>query len=902
MSVDLHRHDEFSTFDGFGKARDLARLAKELGYEALGLSNHGNTSGMVEHYFACKETGIKPILGVETYFLPVFKERRDTSHLCLFATSLKGYKNINKIITKANKSQFYYKAVVDFALLEKYSEDIICTSACIAGLIASSLVDNNYKRAEKVANKFKSIFGDNFYIEIQPYKLTTEGVQETANVRLAELARKLDIKCILTSDSHFGKREEFDTYLKLHEVGGHAEFGAQYEERYMPKKGDLRKRFLDMHGDFTKEYFINKPKKFSKLCMENLQEIVDKVDDEILEKLELKLPTFNKDEDGGKVLWSHIKAGLKAKGKYTKDYVARCKEEFEVISYHGFEDYFLIVEDYVKYAKSKEIAIGPGRGSVCNCLIAYALDITDTDSIYFKLDFRRFLRKDKKKLPDIDIDFETDRRAEVIDYLIDKYKGKSARIDSYGLYKIDNSLNDLFKVCGVEDPEAKKAIKTFVNKYIDWESKEFEHETAMMDRDYKRINKEYDNIILHFSRFYKKLKYFGTHAAGVAITGGNIVSYTAIKKKGDKFTTSYDLNNLEQINAIKFDMLGLRTMSILKELRDLTGETFNYSWLDDEALYPLFDQGETDGIFQFEAGGAKSVLKLIGVDCAEDVVAGSALNRPGPLSLGMPQQYADNKQLVKDGLHTEKSEGNIFYEYAKETYGTFVYQEQIMKVCIELGGMSWADADKTIKFLKGTNLTEKALQIKEQEEAYLKETFVTGAKTKGLDEKTALEVFDKILVYSFNKGHAAGYALISLEQMYHKVHNTLEFWFVTLKYANEKDMIKLSRQAVKDGIVIFLPHVNYSSEYSILNIGGDKVICKGFAEIKNVGGKASSLIEEERIANGDFKDLDDFMARIEPNRRVINKRVLEALHDAGALVFDEEVYYNRVAKYNKSLY
>lgn len=920
--LDLHRHTEFSTFDGFGKTSEVAKYAKEIGYDALGISDHGNMSGLVTHYFSCKENGIKPIMGCEVYFMPKFKQTRTSYHLCLYIKNLKGYRVLNELVTKANFDNFYYKAIIDFDMLEKNHEGLICTSACIGGAISTLISKGKDDVAYNVAKRFKDVFGDDYYIEIQPYKLTEKGLQEAVNIKLMQLAKKLKIKCILTSDSHYINKDDFDTYLKMHDIAGHKDFGAQYEERYMPTKKELIKRFVKMHGDDS-ELFVDEieAKKFAKTCIKNLDEISSKVDDEILEKLPLALPVFNENINSTKLLKLNIIKGLKKRGKYNKQYLDRCKEEFEVIKYHGFEDYFLMVQDYVQYARNSGIEVGPGRGSVCNSLVAYALGITDVDSIIFDLDFRRFLRKDKKKFPDIDMDFETSRRGEVIEYLVNKYESKAARICSYGLYKVDNLLNDLFKICGLkladkDDPEKsekdkatiaiQKAIKNKVKEYIDEETSLFNYDEAQYDEEIKYYNNKYDDIIKHFSKLYKKVRFFGTHAAGVAISGSSILNYTSIVRRAkDMYTTTYDLVDIENINVIKFDMLGLRTMSIMKELRDITDSDhyFNYDLLNDEKIYEEFGKANTDGIFQFEAKGAKNILKEIECDCYQDVIAASALNRPGPLSLGMVEEYANEKKNVRNGIKEKNHKDNIFFQYADDTYGTFVYQEQIMKVCTELGGMTWAEADKVMKFLKsGSGMTEKALEIKMQEEEKLTNKFVEGASKKGIKEKEAREIFNKLLVYSFNKGHAVGYALISIEQMFYKVYYNTQFWYVTLKYANEKDVPRLSSKAVKDGCVILLPHVNGAAYHKITKIDGDVCIREGTFTIKNVGLKAAQYIEEERNKNGKFKDYDDFYDRMEPYRRVVNKRVLEALKESGALEFDKKIYFGRCQKYNSALY
>lgn len=888
--IDLHRHDDYSLFDGLGKPMELARLAKEYGYEALASANHGTASGLVEHYMACKEAGIKPVLGVEAYFMPEFNVEKQRYHLCLFCKDLTGYKNLNRILSHANMKSFYYKPIITFELLEKYHEGLICTSACISGYPSSKIAEGKSGIARKALKKFSKIFGDDFYIEIQPYKLSTEGLQEKVNEELMEMADELDIKCILTSDSHFGMKDDIDTYVKMHQMRGRDEqkIMSVYHERYMPKPDDFRKRFMRMHGEMD-----NAKSKCKSFCL-NLQEIVDKVEENILGGLEMTLPEYEKGVDSEALLKKNIKEGLRKRGKLNKKYWKRCMDEFEVIAEHGFHDYFLIVQDYVMWAKNKGIAVGPGRGSVCNCEVAYALGITDVDSLYFDLDFRRFLRKDKKKLPDIDIDFETSRRGEVIEYLIKKHRGKAVQICLYGLFKVDNLLNDLFKVCGVEEKESQKAIKDYVKRHIDEESKNFNYDDAQFENKCKELNSRYNNIIKHFSKMYKKVKYIGTHAAGVAIVGTNILDYTSVEKHGDKFSSAYDLNNLESINAIKFDMLGLRTLSVIKELQELTGEVFEDSWLEDEDTFEQFRVGNTEAIFQFEKRTAADILTNIDADCIEDVCAANALNRPGPLGLKMPEQYAYNKANSRD---MNKS---VFYELTKETYGTVVYQEQITSICREIGGLDWGDSDKVLKFMKGSNPTERALKEKEREESRIRELFVAGAKKKGISKKEALDIFSKLLTYSFNKGHAMGYALVALELMWYKVHYPMYFWYVNLKYAaNEADEFRYKRIAIQQGNVILTPHINGTARYGLKKVDGEVCIQEGMTTIKGVGEKAAIAIEEERKVNGSYTDIDNLCDRLP--KRVVNARVIRSLKEAGACVFNKNKYYSNVLKYNTSI-
>lgn len=902
---DLHRHDEYSTFDGFGKAKELAEWAKEIGYKSLCTTNHGNTNGLIQTYQACKEVGIKPILGVEGYFLPKHKPQTRGYHLILIAKNLKGYGNMNRIQYEGEK-QKYYNPIWDFNLLEKYHEGLICTTACVAGYLGQCIKADKLDQAEKFLLKLKSIFEDDLYIEVQPYVVSEEGLQEKINVESIKLGKKLGIKCILTSDSHRGKKDELPTYLKMHEIANHSmdHIEDTYAERYMPLPDEMRKRFYSMH---KKDFGSEETKKLAMKMYANLDEIEDKCEDCYLDQLKLQLPKISDNgENTYKYLVKKVQQGLKDRGVYKKEYIERCKAELEVIKYHGFEDYFLIVTDYVNWAKDQGIAVGPGRGSVCNCLVAYALRITEVDSLLFGLDFRRFLRRDKKSFPDIDLDFQTSRRHEVIEYLCTKYEGHAARICSYGLYKVDNLLNDLAKVCGlVSEVDGKQvpnkteidAIKSFVNKHI--VDERLDEDGLLNDPLGRSYNSRYNNILLHFSKLFKKVRYIGTHAAGVAITGGKLLDYVALKidKDGNVFT-NYDLIDVEAINVIKFDILGLKTMESIHDLRESTGIVVDYAReTQDEKLIEAFREGNCDGVFQFEKQSVRKILSEIGCDSFEDVVAASSMNRPGPLSLGMPSLYAQNKIDSKNAM------SNIWWDVTKESYGTIIYQEQVQKICVELAGMEWQDADKIMKFMKGGNTTEKMLKLQEQYRNELLTKFAKGLKENhNVSWDEAEQLFDEMTCYTFNKGHAVGYSLISIEEMFYKIYYPNEYWFAKLKYAkNDSEYDKFCSKAVADGSVIFLPHVNYSDPKSKLRkVDGEVAIQQGLSEIKNVGEKAAQYILEERKKNGIFTSYDDFYDRCKS--RVVTSRVIQILKEQGALEFNKKTYIGRVTKYNSSLY
>lgn len=908
---DLHRHDEFSTYDGFGKPKDLAKIAKAKGHSWLGISNHGTTAGNIQHYFACKDVGIKPILGVECYHEPVFdreKKNRKSYHLCLFAKDLVGYKNINKIMTEAENNK-YYTSRVTFDILKKYHEGIICTTACVGSYPAQALINGKTQLARKWLTKMKQLFGDDLYVEIQPYKVTKPGMQEGVNLGMLELADEQDIKCILTSDSHRGKKEEIDSYLKMHEVAKHDgnDIEATYKERYMPTAKELYGRYKKMHKP---DGVDNRAREF----MQNLSDLSEKVEPDIIDQIDLQMPIYDDSLSKEQVkerFVDEVRKGLKRKGKLNKKTKARCMKEIDVIDKQGFNDYFLIVQDYVKWAQRNDIMVGHGRGSVCNSEVAYAMGITNVDSMRYNLDFNRFMRHGKNKIPDIDLDFETKRRREVITYILQRYPRKSAQIASYGLYKVKNLLNDLFKVCGVESTADQTAIKTLVTKGLNAEDEIIPREAVedviqgnvVADDDTEDIcalvndyNRQYDNIIWHFYSMYLKIKYYGTHAAGVAITAHDITDYVALRKDkdGNWFCVS-DLVDLERINVVKFDILGLTTLDIIKDLRKETGETeFREEWTEDKAILDMFRDGATDGIFQFDKPAPQSILQDIQTDCFEDIIATNAMNRPASLQLGMPQIYASHKQ------NQDELKSKVYWKYVSETYGCIIYQEQVLAIAINIGGFTADEADILVKMEHGAgSRTKQELSDKYYDD--FKEKFVSNAIDNNVDEDDAIDLFNACAQYGFNKGHSTGYSFVSIEEAYYKKYYPAEYFYVKIKYAkNDADEVKFCVQAFANDIAVFTPHMNHSDSKTCMRVyDGEKIIQKGLSTIKGVGEKAGDFIQAEREQNGKFKNYDDFEERCKC--RSVTSKVRTLLLECGACDTNHKRYINRVIKYNKTL-
>lgn len=876
MWFELHKHSQYSLFDGFGRIQDIVEYAKELGMPALGLSDHGNTAGVAKLYFECNKAGIKPIIGVEAYFQPRFNKDKPYYHLCLFAQNQTGYSNIMQIITYANEHNFYRRGIVTFDLLEKYNAGVICTSACIGGIVSQAIVNNNDKLAIKATKRFKRIFDDNFYFEIMPIPLDEVGLQELANKELYSLGKTYNVKCIPTTDSHYTRHEDFETYKVMHALSGKkSDVEATYGARHMHSEKEIKAKLL---REFTK--------KQAREMLDNLEEIYDKVDIQL--DFSDSVPVFPDTNNAYKDLKKKCINELKARGLANKEYIERLKLEANVIKNHNLADYFLIVADYVEEAKRRNIYVGPGRGSVCGSLIADLLGITNVDPIEIGNDFERFLRADKKKMPDIDLDFEYGLRDEIIEYLLEKYKGHSAQVITFGFYRVKNLCNDFIKHFEMDEEDA-KIFKSTLDKNVD-DKAHFEFEGVDYNKiialpEMRRLEKQYSNIITHFCKLYGQVRYYGTHAAGVVITRNSIGSYMSLMKVKGKFVTCFDKYDIEAFDFLKFDILGLKTLNIIHEIEELTGDKYDTrtaSKKQKQAIYDGFKTGKTMGIFQLNKPTAQDILVSMEADNIQDLIAAVSLNRPGPLQLQMHTHYAENK--IKPNKSTP------WYRYTADSYGTIIYQEHVMRICKGLAQMHNDDVDKIMKF-----------KFNEEQRLELKDKFVEGAnKISKVNKQEAAELFDSMTLYLFNKGHGSGYALISEWQMYHKIFHPAEFWYASMKYSYDKTKDwQFRKDAAKDGIVIFLPHVNYSADYSLRKVDGEKVIQEGLITINGVGLKAAEYIENERKENGPYKSIDEFVERC--RSRAVHKGVINSLVEHGAAEFNMKRYLSRVIKYNASL-
>jgi len=886
MWFEMHKHTQYSMYDGFDKIKNIVAYAKELGMKAIGISDHGNACGIAQLYLACKKEGLKPIMGCEVYFQPVFDSAKKRYHLCLYAINETGYRNLSQIISEANDVNYYRYGHVTFEILSKYSEGIICTSACVGGFIPQAIINGDKALAVKALKKFKSIFNDNFCLEIMPIKVDDVGTQEKVNERLMQLGSKYEVKCIITTDSHFTRKDDFDSYIVMHKMGkigsnkgegidvSHVE--ETYKERYMHSKDDIASKFKKMHGFYPHALFGA------------MKEIYDKIDVSL--SFEDSIPTYEGEEDTYQLMKKICLRKLKKTGRYTKEYIDVLKHELTVIKNHDLCDYFLIVRDYVVWALENGIYVGPGRGSVGGSLAAELMDITQLDPLELGTDFERFLRADKKKLPDIDLDFESGRQKEVIDYVLSKYPERSTQIITFGYYKGKNLINDLCKVYETGPTEVariKLLLGSKVSDMAHFEMVDVDLNELMKDRTIRDLNKEYPGIVKHFCKLFGQVKYYGQHPAGVLVTKDKISKFVPLAKVKGKLISSFDKYDIEALDMLKFDILALRTLDVIKEIEQITGDKFNrlnYSEDVKAKMYDKFSKGDTLGIFQLNKPAAQGILRDIEADNLQDVIAAISLNRPGTLKLRMHEQYAEQKRNVDDSA--------IWYPYTKDSYGAIIYQEHVMRLCQGLARMEPGDIDKLMKF-----------KFSEVERESLKDKFIEGAKRfSGVKSEVSRDLFEAMANYMFNKGHGAGYALISEWQMYHKVKHPVEFWFSTVKYeaVDPRKRVEFMVEAAKDGIVFFLPHVNYSADFSIRKFDGERIIQMGYNSIKNVGDAATKVIEAERIKHGPYTSYDDFVERVP--KKSVNSRVVESLLADGALEFNKKVYINRTIKFNSTLY
>ena len=880
--VHLHIHSEYSLLDGANRIKDLPIRAKELGMDAIALTDHGSMFGVIDFYKACKANGIKPIIGCEVYVAPRSRKDKDPNldarynHLILLAKNNDGYKNLAKLVSLGYTEGFYFKPRIDKAALEQYHENLICCSACLAGEVNQAILKNNMEEAKKVALWFKKLFGEDYYLEIQ-----NNGIKEQVlvNQKLIELSRELDIPLVATNDAHYLKRE--DAYN--HEVLLCIQTGKKMsdEDRMKFETDELYVKSPEEMSD----YFKNVPE-----AIENTVKIAEKCNVEF-EFGHTILPNYDVPEEF-ETHYDYLKKlcddGIK--NRYgenpTKEILERAEFEMNVINQMGYVDYFLIVWDYIHYAKTHNIPVGPGRGSGAGSIVAYAIEITDIDPIKYGLIFERFLNPERISMPDFDVDFCYEKRDQVIDYVCRKYgHDHVSQIITFGTMSARMVIRDVGRVLDVPYAETDKIAKMVPNELHITIKKAMEQNKEL--RDLYKQNSDMKKMLDIAMALEGMPRQASTHACGIVITKDPVVDYVPLYRRDDIISTQYIMTTLEELGLLKMDFLGLRTLTVIQDTIELVkanrGIDVEFDKdMNDSKVYKLWQDGNSVGIFQFESQGMTNFMKELKPDCLEDIIAGVSLYRPGPMD--QIPRYIANKKDPEHAVYTHPALKPIL----EVTYGCMVYQEQVMQIVRDLAGYSLGRADLVRRAMGKKKLDVMAKERENFIHGQVDENgniIIKGCVRNGIDEKSANKIFDEMAEfakYAFNKSHAACYAVVAYRTAYLKAYYPVEFMAAMLNsFLGNLDKIPAYTEECKRlNIQILKPDINKS--YTKFTVDGDKIRF-GLGSIKNVGTSAVDEIVAERDRNGQFTDFTDFCERIQETN--VNKKCIESLIKAGA--FDE---------------
>ncbi len=873
----LHAHTAYSLLDGEGTIKKLVDRAKELGQTSLAITDHGNMYGVIDFYEYAKEQGIKPILGCEVYVAArsrndkVHEYDAQSYHLILLAENDEGYRNLMKIVSIGFIEGFYYRPRIDMEILKKYNKGIIALSACMAGVLSRNILADNYAEAKRRAEEFVAIFGkDRYFIEIQDHGILE---QKKLNRGLIALAEELGLSLVVTNDVHYVKQEdaEYQDVLMCIQMGK----TVQDEDRMRMSTDQL---YLKSEAEMAK-LFPQLPE-----ALENTQKIADRCQVEI-EFGKLHLPKFEVPEGmtSAEYLRELTKRGMAERYPEDDGTVAnRLEYELSTIEQMGYVDYFLIVWDFIRYARENGIMVGPGRGSAAGSVVSYCLHITNVDPIRYGLIFERFLNPERVSMPDIDIDFCYERRGEVIDYVNRKYgEEQVCQIVTFGTMAARLAVRDVGRALdipyGVVDQVAKQIpmeLKMTIDKAL-----KVNYKLEEMYQSDPQIQKLIDT-----ARELEGLpRHTSTHAAGVVITREPVQNYIPLQKNDDVITTQFTMTTIERLGLLKMDFLGLRTLTVIRDaveyIKNETGIFIDMEQLDfsDTATYAMISAGETDGVFQLESGGMKQFMKELCPSTLEDIIAGISLYRPGPMD-SIPTYVANKKNAAK-----VRYKHPMLEHILDVTYGCIVYQEQVMQIVRELGGYSLGRAD-----LVRRAMSKKKADVMEQERKNfiygIEENgqIVEGAVKRGVDEKTAASIFDEMMdfaSYAFNKSHAAAYAVVAYQTAWLKCHYPVAFFAALLtSFIEHADKVTKYLAVIRGhGITVLPPDINKSGRNFSVENGGIRF---GMAAIKNVGGAVVDQIVEERESQGVFVGFRDFCQRMAG--RKINKRVVENLIRSGA--------------------
>ncbi len=882
--VHLHNHSEYSLLDGLSKIKDMVRRAKELNMKAIAITDHGNMYGTINFYKTCLEEGIKPIIGAEIYISKRTRHDKeagvdsDNNHLILLAQNLQGYKNLMKIISIAGLEGYYYKPRTDIELLREHHEGLICLSACVKGYVSEPLIANQDETAEKRAKVLSEIFGkDKFYLEIQKHIDVKD--QDILNEKLIKMSEKLGIPLIATNDNHYIYNNDAEAQEALLCIQTQTTLDTPNRKLSMVSSPDFYiKSQEEMAG-----LFIQTPE-----AIENSVKIADMCNVEISLGKWI-MPIF--EVPGGKTpaeyITEKVSEGLKQRyKKITPEMKQRIDYELSVILKKGYETYILIVADFVNWAKAQGITVGPGRGSNAGSIVSYALGISDVDPLFFKLPFERFLNPMRPSPPDIDLDFADNRRDEVIEYVTEKYgRDKVAQIITFGTMEARGSVRDTGRVMGMPyiGPDR-------ISKMIPpgWQGHAMTIDKALEQNPELRLVYTTETETKKLLDLAKKLegvaRHASVHAAGVVIADKDITEYTPLQREtnGDKIITQYDMYSIGEdgVGLLKIDFLGLRNLTIIQEALRFIKENqkkdvdFSNISFDDTNTYALLASGETTGIFQLESSGMRRYIKELKPTTIFDLQAMVALYRPGPMA-NIPEfiRRKHNPKLIKyPDLRLE--------DVLKESYGIITFQDDLLLTAINVAGYSWLEADKLRKAV-GKKIPA---EMKKEHDH-----FVQGCITNGMAKEKAENLwilFEPFAGYGFGKAHAACYATIAFRTAYLKAHFPVEFMtaLLTAESRSSSGPVKNEKiaQAVAEckrlNVTILPPDINKSGDEFEIESGHS--VRFGLSAIKNVGEAAIGSILKER-KNGNFKNLEDFCARVDLG--AVNKKTVESLIKAGAM-------------------
>ncbi len=866
--VHLHNHSEYSLLDGASKIKNMVEKAKNSGMEAIALTDHGNMFGALEFYKTAKANGIKPILGFEGYISPTTLDDKQTKgnyHITLLAKNKKGYENLMYLCSMGFLKGFYYKPRIDKNLLREHSEGIIAGSACLHGEIQRKLLDNDFEGAKKAVQEYKEIFGkDNFFLEIMRHGLED---QKRIDKEIIRLGLETDTPIVATNDCHYLNKEDAiaqDALLCV-QTNKHLDDEDRMRmgsnEFYFKTEEEMLEVFKD------NPEFVYNSKTIADMCNVELE----------LGKL---APPHYQTPDGSdekeflrKLAYEGLERRTRGFDKDKKElYKKRLEHELAIIEQMGFSGYFLIVWDFVNYAKRNGIPVGPGRGSAAGSLVSYSIGITDIDPIKYNLLFERFLNPERVTMPDIDVDFCAERRDEVIHYVREKYgEHNVAQVITFGTMGAKAVVRDVARVLGFPYKEADRIAKMIPNgEDLDGAIKSNPQLKQEIDKDEKvkklfEISKTLEGVKRHAS----------IHAAGVVISTEPIYKSCPLYKAPgeDTIAVQFSKDYLEDIGLIKFDFLGLKNLTIIDTTVKLIGNGFDISKipLDDEETYKLLQRGDTLGVFQLESSGMQRLITELKPTTFEDLIALVALYRPGPLGSGMVQDFIDRKHGKKPIEYPLPE----LEEILKDTYGIILYQEQVMQIASKLAGYSLGEAD-----ILRRAMGKKKKEVMDEQRGI----FIERATKRGIPKDKAEYIFDlmaKFAEYGFNKSHSAAYAYIAYQTAYLKAHYPAYFMsaLLTSEKNNTDNIAKYIEECNRMNITVLPPDINDSfHDFAVAEKDGKKVIRFGFSAIKNVGDAAINNIIEVR-QSGKFRNIFDFLERVDT--RKVNRKVLESLIKSG---------------------